>query len=452
MKRTHPASRRIAFRGTLALLAASALGHAQGQRYTEIELVHDGVEYYVGPLNQDGSIMLVGRGLQPFGIGRWTEAGGIEPLEVLQAFEGRVLASMNGISSDGSTIVGTYAVSIEPPRVGVFVWTPTSVSTHQVPPPYDGFELDWVSSNSRYIVGAATKAGTTGFEIYDPVVWDLNTPVPMMLAVPDTGAPIADFPQPRTVSNEGVVAGDLFRTNSSPAFQYSVPARWASGQDPEELGVLGIDAYQGVSYGWGSVRAVTPDGAWMVGSGAIELASGVIRSGAIRWDEQGVPQSLGMVDPFFEDDETSTALAVSDDGSVIVGTFRQPDFPGSYRQYFVWTEQDGIRDLAQLVYDETGVDLSGYEAFGGVFLSGDGRVISAIVHSRDLLPRERSFVFEMTTPCIADTNGDGTLSPNDFNAWILAFNNQDPACDQNGDGDCRQNDFNAWILNFNAGC
>ncbi|MEL6499356.1 MAG: choice-of-anchor tandem repeat NxxGxxAF-containing protein [Planctomycetota bacterium] len=54
--------------------------------------------------------------------------------------------------------------------------------------------------------------------------------------------------------------------------------------------------------------------------------------------------------------------------------------------------------------------------------------------------------------CPADTNGDGQLSPNDFNAWILAFNNQSPECDQNGDGDCRQNDFNAWILNFNAGC
>ncbi|MEL6795327.1 MAG: right-handed parallel beta-helix repeat-containing protein [Planctomycetota bacterium] len=62
--------------------------------------------------------------------------------------------------------------------------------------------------------------------------------------------------------------------------------------------------------------------------------------------------------------------------------------------------------------------------------------------------------FQGTTPtdCVADTNGDGQLGPNDFNAWILAFNSQSPACDQNGDGDCRQNDFNAWVLNFNAGC
>jgi hypothetical protein len=62
--------------------------------------------------------------------------------------------------------------------------------------------------------------------------------------------------------------------------------------------------------------------------------------------------------------------------------------------------------------------------------------------------------FQGTTPpsCVADTNGDGMLTPADFNAWIIAFNNQAPQCDQNGDGLCTPADFNAWILNFNAGC
>jgi hypothetical protein len=55
-------------------------------------------------------------------------------------------------------------------------------------------------------------------------------------------------------------------------------------------------------------------------------------------------------------------------------------------------------------------------------------------------------------PCVADTNGDGTLSPADFSAWIAAFNAQAPACDQNGDGQCLPNDFASWIQNFNAGC
>ena len=52
----------------------------------------------------------------------------------------------------------------------------------------------------------------------------------------------------------------------------------------------------------------------------------------------------------------------------------------------------------------------------------------------------------------ADTNGDGEVSPADFNAWIVAFNNQAPECDQNGDGLCTPADFNAWIANFNQGC
>ncbi|MEN1706484.1 MAG: GC-type dockerin domain-anchored protein, partial [Planctomycetota bacterium] len=64
-----------------------------------------------------------------------------------------------------------------------------------------------------------------------------------------------------------------------------------------------------------------------------------------------------------------------------------------------------------------------------------------------------AYVFAVPAePCPADTNGDGELTPADFNAWILAFNNQTSACDQNGDGLCNPGDFNAWVLNFNAGC
>ncbi|MEO0629465.1 MAG: cytochrome c peroxidase [Planctomycetota bacterium] len=54
--------------------------------------------------------------------------------------------------------------------------------------------------------------------------------------------------------------------------------------------------------------------------------------------------------------------------------------------------------------------------------------------------------------CPADTNGDGAVSPADFNAWVQAFNAQSPACDQNGDGLCNPADFNSWVANYNAGC
>ncbi|PHQ82759.1 MAG: hypothetical protein COB69_00815 [Phycisphaera sp.] len=56
------------------------------------------------------------------------------------------------------------------------------------------------------------------------------------------------------------------------------------------------------------------------------------------------------------------------------------------------------------------------------------------------------------TPCLADVNGDGMVTPTDFTAWINAFNNNLPECDQNSDGNCTPTDFTAWIANFNIGC
>ncbi|GAB5496506.1 MAG: hypothetical protein Phyf2KO_15860 [Phycisphaerales bacterium] len=54
--------------------------------------------------------------------------------------------------------------------------------------------------------------------------------------------------------------------------------------------------------------------------------------------------------------------------------------------------------------------------------------------------------------CVADVNGDGSVTPTDFTAWVNAFNNNLPECDQNGDGSCTPTDFTAWVANFNAGC
>lgn len=60
--------------------------------------------------------------------------------------------------------------------------------------------------------------------------------------------------------------------------------------------------------------------------------------------------------------------------------------------------------------------------------------------------------FVAVNDCVADTNGDGALSPADFSAWVAAFNAQAPECDQNGDSSCTPADFSAWVANYNAGC
>ena len=57
-----------------------------------------------------------------------------------------------------------------------------------------------------------------------------------------------------------------------------------------------------------------------------------------------------------------------------------------------------------------------------------------------------------STECNADTNGDSTLTPADFSAWVAAFNALAPECDQNDDGSCTPADFSAWVANYNAGC
>ncbi|MEO0629597.1 MAG: choice-of-anchor B family protein, partial [Planctomycetota bacterium] len=142
--------------------------------------------------------------------------------------------------------------------------------------------------------------------------------------------------------------------------------------------------------------------------------------------------------------DTDTAPLGPGDGlTVSIDTFDGAGF----RPVRTYTTADGVWRTERLM---PGVDLPDAAAFRVRFeardLNGEN-VVEAGIDNVSL-----SFVecADCTSP--ADVNGDGQLAPNDFNAWILAFNTGDPACDQNGDGACNPNDFNAWILNYNAGC
>lgn len=54
--------------------------------------------------------------------------------------------------------------------------------------------------------------------------------------------------------------------------------------------------------------------------------------------------------------------------------------------------------------------------------------------------------------CVADQNGDGSLTPEDFQAWVTNFTARDPIADTNGDGAVTPADFSAWIIAYNVGC
>lgn len=56
------------------------------------------------------------------------------------------------------------------------------------------------------------------------------------------------------------------------------------------------------------------------------------------------------------------------------------------------------------------------------------------------------------SPCLADTNRDGALTPQDFTGWLAAYSAGSSIADQNRDGRISPRDFTVWIDSFNKGC
>jgi probable HAF family extracellular repeat protein len=103
---------------------------------------------------------------------------------------------------------------------------------------------------------------------------------------------------------------------------------------------------------------MTPDGSIIIGTST--SSSG---TRGFRWTAAGGMVDIGALGP------TSTSpLAVSDDGSVIVGNAE-----GS--QPFIWTEEGGIVDL-QSQLTALGLDLTGWRLTGVRAISADGTVIA----------------------------------------------------------------------------
>ena len=86
---------------------------------------------------------------------------------------------------------------------------------------------------------------------------------------------------------------------------------------------------------------------------------------AFRWDASNGMAGLGVLPS-----GASTALAVSFDGAVIVGS----DGMGGTGTAFIWDEQNGIRPLAE-VLALLGLDVAGWTLYEATGISADGRTI-----------------------------------------------------------------------------
>ena len=171
-------------------------------------------------------------------------------------------------------------------------------------------------------------------------------------------------------------------------------------------------------------------------AGAASVLDDTHYSGRFGWLANGffnLPAGSGV---FVENIGTSAEVSVYDgfsfspihgtDGSGLVW-----QWPGAMTHNWYSVDGPGQYSAMYCVYVGdalTGVELPGWEG--------------TVVHLEWFVPFD----------CVADVNGDGSLSPTDFTAWIAAFYNGSAGCDQNGDGLCTPTDFTAWIANYNAGC
>lgn len=64
----------------------------------------------------------------------------------------------------------------------------------------------------------------------------------------------------------------------------------------------------------------------------------------------------------------------------------------------------------------------------------------------------RSYQLTVFIACAADVDNDNDLDPDDFDAWLAAYDDNLPEADLNADGLVCPRDFGAWLAAFNRGC
>lgn len=237
-------------------------------------------------VSADGSVIVgVSGSVNSSSAFRWTAASGMVDIGNF----GGELTSASGISADGNVIVGSSRISDIPPVDRAFRWTSA-----------DGMEslgtlggtssfARGVSANGSVIVGNSQipNGNINAFR------WDAAS------GMESIGTLGGNFSSANSVSGDGSVIVGYSRIVSTEDRAF----RWTEAQGMQNLGVLPGYA-ESVAYG------VSNNGTVIVG----ESSTGISDSRAFRWTEAEGMQDLGTLGG-----DTSLASAVSDDGSVIAG-------------------------------------------------------------------------------------------------------------------------------------
>ncbi len=268
---------------------------------------------------------------------RWTAATGMVPLGDLPS--GRFNSIAEGVSADGSVVVGTS--DIENGVIVGFVWTEAEGMTALplLAPSRPYAEARDVSADGSIIVGISNYETVTGGTQTMAVKWTEGQITPLGM-LPDHVSSIVSG-----MSADGrVVYGKSYGKFGG---VYSI-CRWVDGNDAEAMPELGNP------YG------VSTDGTFVVG--IISLTDDVE---AYRWSQEtGVIRLENLNEKHLD----TRGHAVSADGSIVVGRVWEVGA-------FIWDEVNGMRDLKAVLEEDHGLDMTGWSLNTATDISDDGTVI-----------------------------------------------------------------------------
>jgi probable HAF family extracellular repeat protein len=308
------------------------------------DLPGDAFRSSVFGVSADGKVA-VGLSDSDLGLGaeafRWTESTGMVGLGDLPGGEER--SDAYAVSADGSVVVGAGSPGSPGSNAEAFRWTELTgmVGLGFVPGTTRSVAAATSGDRAASVIAGSSEGATFGSFRWTPGAGMVD---------------LGDLPGGEVRSDARGVSGDG-----------SIIVGWSTSAAGEEAyrwthatGMVGLGDLPGGPFESGAT-AISADGRVIVG----EAASSTTFE-AFRWTQPGGMTALGAL-PF----GSSIALAVSRDGSVIVGR-------GSTQQAvdraLIWNAH-GIRDLQDLLEQDLGLDLTGWTLEEATGISGDGRTI-----------------------------------------------------------------------------
>jgi uncharacterized membrane protein len=275
----------------------------------------------------------------------WTSSNGIVNGEggiMPRSFgrdEGVYIGTQSVTSYWGATQAFRHTCAGGTERLGWLAWGNAGIDDFHGP----SSAATGVSSDGDVVVGNSTSAASYSANAYDHVA--TFTPIPN---------PPSDAPD--------LLAG-VYNTE---AF------RWTG-----DSGMVGLGDLEGGDFG-SVATGISGDGNIVIGSSAVEGGGA-----GFRWSEETGMVQIGGLLP----GRSSQLNAVSYDGSRIVGTsiasvefLPDPSYFGGgrfegVRAAIIWDEDHGIRNLKDVLQQEYGLDLTGWQLHSADDISADGLTI-----------------------------------------------------------------------------